>query len=94
MSLAFAEPLLIRTTACTERGCRLQHYSQVVAVYITQQTIGSLAVSITGLPRAHSNRLVYQEPWYIIAKGAMSVFMLNVLNYITSSRAVCKLYLR
>ena len=94
MSLTFAEPLLLHTTACTERGCRLQHYSKVVAAYITQQTICTLTVSITGLPRAHSDRLVYLEPRYIIAKDAMSVFMLNVLNYITASRAVCKVYLR
>ena len=31
-----------------------------------------------------------KEPWYIIAKNAMLVFMLNVLNYTTQLRAVCK----
>ena len=85
------------TTACTERVCRLQHYSQVVAAYITLKTICSLTVSITGLPRAHSDGVASQdvkEPRYIIAKNAMSAFMLNVLNYITVSRAVCKVYLR
>ena len=50
-----------------------------------------------GLPRAHSEGIAYQdvkEPWYIIAKNTMSFFMLNVLNYITVSRAVCKVYLK
>ena len=54
-------------------------------------------MSITGLPSAHSNGVVYQdvkEPPYIIAKNAMSVLMLNVLNYIIVSRAVCKVYSR
>ena len=32
--------------------------------------------------------------WYIIVKNPMLVFMLNVWNYITVSRAVCKVYLR
>ena len=62
--------------------------TQVVATYITLQTICSLTVSITGLPRAHSDGVAYQdvkERRYIIAKNAMSVFMLNVLNYITVS---------
>ena len=51
--------------------------------YITQQTICSLTVCITGLPRAHSDGVAYhdvKEPRYIIAKYPMSVFMLNVLN--------------
>ena len=93
MPVAFAEPLLMRTTTCTERICYLQRYSQVVAAYINLQTICSLTVSITGFPRAHSDGVVYQdvkEPRYIIANNAMSVFMLNILNYITVSRAVCK----
>ena len=97
MSLAFAEPLLMRPTVCTERVCRLQHYLQVVAAHITLQTICSLTVSITRLTRVHSDGVAYQdvkEPRYIIAKNAMSVFILNVLNYITVSRAVCKVYLR
>ena len=54
-------------------------------------------VSIAGLARAHSDGAVYQnvkEPQYIIAKNAMSVFMLNVLNYMTVSRAVSKVTLR
>ena len=71
MPLAFAKPLLMRTTSCTERVCRLQHYSQVVAAYITLQTICSLTVSITELPRAHSDGVAYQdvkEPRYIIVK--------------------------
>ena len=86
MHLAFAEPLLMRTTTCTERVCRLQHYSQVVAVYITLQTICSFTVSTTGLARAHSDGVAYQDVKqlrYIIAKNAMFAFMLNVLNYIT-----------
>ena len=76
---------------------RLQPYSQIVTPYITLQTICSLAVSITGLPRIHSDGAGYQdvkEPGNIIAKNAMSIFMLNVLNYITVSRSVCKVYLR
>ena len=71
MPLDFAEPLLMRTTTCTKRVCRLRYYSQVGVAYIIQQTISSLAVSITGLPRAHSNGVAYQdvkEPRYIIAK--------------------------
>ena len=54
-------------------------------------------VSITGLSRAHSDDVAYQdvkEPWYIIARSVMLVFMLNVLNYITLSRAVSKVCLR
>ena len=77
---------------------RLQPYSQIVGPYITLQTICSLAaVSVTGLPRIQSNGAGYQdvkEPGNIIAKNAMSVFMLNVLNYITVSRSVCKVDLR
>ena len=56
-----------------------------------------LTISITGLPRGHNDGVAYQdvkEPRYIIVKYAMSVFMLNVLNYIGVSRAVCKVYLR
>ena len=97
MSLAFVEPLLMRTTTCTEKVCRLQHYSQVVAANITLQKICNLTVSITGLPRAYSDGVAYQDvkkSRYIIAKNAMSVFMLNVLNYISVSRAVCKVLSR
>ena len=97
MPLAFTQPLLTRTTACTERICCLQHYSEVLAAYITLQTICSLTVSNTGLLRAQSDGVAYQnvkEPRYIIAKNAMSVFILNVLNNITVSIAVCKVYLR
>ena len=53
MPLAFGEQLLMRS--------RLQHYSQVVAAYITMQTVSGLTVSITGLPRAHSDGVVYQD---------------------------------
>ena len=59
------------TTTCAGRGFRLQHYSEVVAAYITLQTIFNLTVSITGLPMAHSNGVVYQdvkEPRHIIVK--------------------------
>ena len=87
----------MRTTACTERVCRLQHYLQVVAGYTTLQTIYSLTVSITGLQRSHSDGVAYEDakkPRYIIVKNPMLVFMLNVWNYITVSRAVCKVYLR
>ena len=69
--LAFAYPLLICTTVCRERVCRLQQYSQVVAAYNNLQTIFSLTVSIIGLPRAHSDDVAYQdvkESWFIIAK--------------------------
>ena len=96
-ALAFAELLLTHTTSCTERVFGLQHYSLVFTVYITLKTICSLTVSITGFSRAHSDGVAYQgvkEPWYIIGKNEMSVFMLNVLNYISVSRAVCKVYLR
>ena len=92
MLLVFAEPLLMCTTTCTERDCHLQHYLQVLADCITLQTICSLMVSITGLPRTHSDGVVYQdlkEPLYIIAKNAMSIFMVNVLSYVSKSRAVC-----
>ena len=85
----------MRTTTCTERVCCLQHYSLVVAAYINLQTIYSLTAYITGLPRTHN--LAYQdvkEPRYIIAKNLMSVFMLNVLNYITVRRAVFMVHLR
>ena len=87
----------MRTIACTERVCRLQHYLQVVAGYSTLQTIYRLTVSITGLQRPHSDSVTYEdakEPRYIIVKNPMSDFMLNVWNYITVSRAVCKVYLR
>ena len=97
MPLALVEPLLMRTTTCTERVFHLQHYSQVVAAYITLETIDSLTISITGLPRGHNDGVANQdvkEPRYIIAKNAMSVFMMSVLNYITVSRTVCKVYLR
>ena len=73
MPLAFAEPLLMHTTTCTERFCRLQHYLQVVAAYITLETICSLTVSITGLPRDHSDGVGYKDVkglWYIISKNA------------------------
>ena len=81
MPLDFAKPLLIRTTACAERICCLQHYSQVVPAYITQQAICSLTVTITGLPRVHSDVVAYQDvkkPRYIIAKNATLVFVLCV----------------
>ena len=67
----FAEPLLMRTTPCIERVCRLKHYSQVVAVHITLREIFSLTVSINGLPKTHSNGIAHQdvkEHQYIIAK--------------------------
>ena len=47
--------------------------------------------------RAHSDSVAYQdvkEPWHIIAKNAMLVSMLDILNYIPLSRAVCKVCLR
>ena len=97
MAFAFVEPLLMLTTTCTERFCCLQHYWQVAEACITLKTISSLTVSITGFPRAHSDGVTYQEvkePRYIISKNAMTVFMMNVLNYINLSRAVCKVYLR
>ena len=96
MPLAFAEPLLMRTTVCTERlpsatlftgNCSLHHLANNL------QFDGIIA----GLARAHSDGVVYQdvkEPQYIIAKNAMSVFMLNVLNYMTVSSAVSKVPLR
>ena len=79
------------------KSLSLQRYSQVLAAYITLQTICSLMVSITRLPRAHSDCVSYQDvkkTRYIIAKNAMSVFMLNILNYITGTRAACKVFLK
>ena len=96
MPLAFAKPLL-RTASFHERACCLRHYSQVGAVYFILQTISNLKVSINGLSRAHSTDVAYQdvkESRFIIAKNALLVFKLNVLNYITASRAVCKVCLR
>ena len=94
MPLAFAKPLLMHTTACTERVYRIQHYSQIVAAYIILKTICSLMVSITALPRAHSDGVAYQDVKkhrYIIAKKIQCrFFMLNVFNYVTVSRAACK----
>ena len=74
MALGFAEPFLIDTTVCTERVCRLQYYSQVVAVYITLQTICSLTISISGLPRAHSDGVAYPDAGLVRKKkgGALS----------------------
>ena len=54
-------------------------------------------VSITGLPRAQSDGVAYQdvkERRCIIAKNVMSFLTLNVLIYKIVSRAVCKVYLR
>ena len=59
------------------------------------QTMFRLMVSMTALPRAPNNGVAYQdvkEPLCIIAKNAILVFMLNILDYITVSRAVCKVY--
>ena len=70
MPLPFAKPLLMHTATCTEIVCRLQHYSQAVAACITLKTIRSLTVSITGLPRALSDGVAYEdekEHQYIIA---------------------------
>ena len=78
--LGFTKLLLMRTTAWTDRVCHLQHYLKVFAAYITELA-------------GHCDCVAYQdvkEPWYIIAKNAMLVFMLNVLNYTTQLRAVCK----
>ena len=97
MSLTFTKPLLMQNNACTERVSHIQHYSQVVAVYTTLQTICSLMVSMTGLPKAYSDGVAYpdvKEPQYSIAKKTILVFILNVLNYVTVSRAVCKVYLK
>ena len=61
MPLAFAWPLLIRTTVFRERVCRLQQYSQVVVAYNNVQTIFSFTVSVIGLPRAYSDGVAYQD---------------------------------
>ena len=85
------------TTACTERVSRLQHYSHLFTAEITMQKLCTFTVSITGLPRSHSDGVDYydiKEHHYIIPKIAILVFMLNVLNYITGSGAVCKVYLK
>ena len=60
-ALVLAEALLMRTAACTERICCIQHYPQLVAAYLSLQTIRSLTVSITGLPRAHNDGEPYQD---------------------------------
>ena len=65
MPLAFTKPLLMHNTTCTERVCRLQLYSQVVAVYITLQTICNLTESIIGLLRAHSDGVPYHGVAYL-----------------------------
>ena len=83
MLLAFAEPLHNRTTACTEIIYRLQHYSQLVAAYITQ-SISSLTVSINRLSRAHSDGASCQdlkEPWYIIAKNKKTKKQKKIKKY-------------
>ena len=79
----------MRIIICPEKVYRLQHYSQVVATYITMKTTFNLTILITGLPRAHSDGV--KKPRYIIAENGISVFMVNVWRYITVSRAVCVL---
>ena len=59
MPLAFAEPLLMRTTTCTEKVCHPQHYSQLVTAYTSLQTICSSTLLVTGLSRAHSDSVAY-----------------------------------
>ena len=96
MPLTFTEPLLMRTTAGTERICRLQYYLKVVSAYITLQTICSWTVSVTGLPRAPN------ECSLPGCKGKLGMFLQKmqchssswVFWIITVSRAVCKVYLR
>ena len=61
MPLAFAKPLLMRTTTCTGKVCHPLHYSQVVTAYITRQTICSSTLLITGLSRAHSDGVAYYD---------------------------------
>ena len=59
-ALAFAKPLSLRTTACTERVCCLQHYSQVVT--------GRL---FTGRSLNHpANNLQFDGINHCIAKGS------------------------
>ena len=97
MPLAFAKPLLMRSVAFTEKVFHLKHYSEVGTAYSIQQTICSLTALIIGLPKAHSDGVAYQDvkkPRNFIEKNAMSVFMLNALNYVSVSRAVCKVHLR
>ena len=60
MFLAFTQPFFVRTTVCKERASHQQHFSQVVTVYITMQTI---TVSITGLRRAQ--RVYYCKKCYV-----------------------------
>ena len=87
-ALVFTEALLMRSTACTERLCCLQHYPQLVTAYLNLQRIRSLTVSITGLLRAHNDGAGYQdikELDILLQKLQLLVFMLNVLNDITYS---------
>ena len=65
MPFAFTKPFLMHNTTYTERVCRLQHYSQVVAAYITLQTICNLTESIIGLLRAHSDGVAYHGVAYL-----------------------------
>ena len=96
MLLAFTEPFFVRTTVCKERASHQQHYSQVVTVYITVQTVHSLTVSITGLPRA-KRRCSLPE-----CKGTRVYYCkkCNVglhaecFELYHLSRAVCKMYLK
>ena len=77
-----------------EKIYRLQHYSQVVAAYITMKTTFNLTILITGLSRAHRDGVAYHDvkkPRYIIAKNGISVFMVNVWHYVTVTRTVCVL---
>ena len=91
MPLDLAEPLLKPVQK------ELQHLWQVVAAYITLQTICTLTISIIGLPSTDNNGVASQkvkEPWYITGKIIMLAFLLNVLNYIIVNTAVCKAFLR
>ena len=74
-ALGFPRALVDTYYHLYRKSFHLQHYSSVVAAYITQQTICSLMVSITGLPRTQSDGVAYQdvkERRYIIAKNVMS----------------------
>ena len=98
MPLVFAEPLLMRTITCKERVYRLQHYSQVVAAYITMPEICSLTLLTTGLPGTHRDGVAYQLWQYYTrvyyCKKYNVCLHAECFEIYHCKRAVCKVYLR
>ena len=69
MPLIFSELALMRNAACRERVCRPQHCPKAVVAYLTLQTIYSLRVSITGLPRTHGDGILKIEKESYVQKS-------------------------